>query len=65
MSLGLPQNLCKFCNPDAHDYLRWKSCEGRSSSCRGIWWNMPIFAIWSKNMQLCNFMEACYVMKYF
>jgi len=52
MSLGLPQNLCQFCNPHICDYLRWKADEDRFTSCWDIRLDMLIFAILSNKVQL-------------
>ena len=37
-SLGLPQNLCQFCNPHTCDYLCWNADEDRPGSCLRIDW---------------------------
>ena len=48
----VPQNLCYFYNSYTYVYLQWK-CGGHwSSSFWDIWWDMPIFAVSSKMVQL-------------
>jgi len=51
-SLGLPQHLCKFCNPHTCDYLCWKADEDRISSCRRMDDDRKIEAQLQRNFHL-------------